>query len=141
MPAVQMREKEIAALWSGDNAESRCCRQLNVQPQRPLCAVMRIFAIVTFCVYFAWGQQAQPPTSQAPAPTVPQPTAEMQRLTNMLAGRWSIRQDFEPRVGLSKGRVGQGTEGWRPGPGSLSLMEEIQTRVGDREFSGLGLIW
>jgi hypothetical protein len=42
---------------------------------------------------------------------------------------------------MPKGGVGQGTEVWRPGPGGLSLVEEFQAGVGDREFSGLGLIW
>ena len=78
---------------------------------------------------------------QAPATTVATPAHEMQRLTNMLAGRWSIGQVFEPRSGAPKGAVGQGTEVWRSGPGALSLVEELQTRVGDREFSGLGVIW
>jgi steroid delta-isomerase-like uncharacterized protein len=86
----------------------------------------------------AWGETEQ---KQAPATTAPPPAHEMQRLTNMLAGRWSIGQVFEPRGGMPKGVVGQGTEVWRPGPGSLSLIEELQTRVGDREFSGLGVIW
>jgi Protein of unknown function (DUF1579) len=85
--------------------------------------------------------QQEKAASQAPAPTERQPGHEMQRLTNMLGGRWSIRQAFEPRAGMPQGGVGQGTEVWRPGPGALSLIEELQTRVGDREFSGLGLIW
>ena len=86
----------------------------------------------------AWREADQ---KQAPAPTTPPPAHEMQRLNNRLAGRWSIGQAFEPRGGMPKGAVGQGTEVWRPGPGALSLVEEIQTRVGDREFSGLGVIW
>jgi Protein of unknown function (DUF1579) len=85
--------------------------------------------------------QQEKATSQVPAATSLQPAHEMQRLTNMLAGRWSIGQVFEPRGGMPKGVVGKGTEVWRPGPGSLSLIEELQTRVGDREFSGLGVIW
>src|ERR1700687_4354691 len=86
----------------------------------------------------AWGEAEE---KQAPAPTAPPPAHEMQRLTNMLAGRWSISQVFEPRGGMPKGVVGQGTEVWRPGPGERSLIEELQTRVGDRELSGLGVIW
>jgi hypothetical protein len=116
---------------------------------------MRFFSVVMFCISFGCARQfenesasrasdaslVQLATSQAPAPTARQPGQEMQRLTNMLAGRWSIRQTFEPRTGMPKGGVGQGTEVWRPGPGGLSLVEEFQARVGDREFSGLGLIW
>jgi len=120
----------------------------------PLYVVMRMLALVMFCISFGWAQQSenesvnrssdaspvQPRTSQAAAPTAPPPTHEMQRLANMLAGRWSVGQAFEPRGG-PKGVVGQGTEVWRPGPGARSLIEELQTRVGDREFSGLGVIW
>ena len=105
-------------------------------PKCPLCAVMRMFAVVMLCISLGWAQQSD--TSQAPAPAPP--SHEMQRLANMLAGRWSIRQTFEPRDG-TKGGVGQGTEIWRPGPGARSLIEELQTRVGDREFSGLAVIW
>jgi hypothetical protein len=83
----------------------------------------------------AWGEAEK---KQAPATTATPPAHEMQRLTNMLAGRWSIGQVFEPRGGMPKGVVGQGAEVWRPGPAALSLIEELQTRVGDREFSGLG---
>jgi len=123
-------------------------------PKCPLCAVMRMSAVVMFCISFGWAQQSenesvsrssdasrvQRPTSQAPAPAAPSPSPEMQSLTKMLAGRWSIHQAFEPRGGM-KGDVGQGLEIWRPGPGARSLIEELQTRVGDREFSGLGVIW
>ncbi len=91
-----------------------------------------------FCMSFGC---AQPAASQAPIPPPLQPSDEMQRLTKVLAGRWSIRQTFEPRVGMPEGSVGQGTEVWRSGPGARSLIEEIQTKVGDREFSGFGVIW
>ena len=105
----------------------------------PLYVVMRMLALVMFCISFGWAQQlenesvnrssdaspAQPRTSQAAAPTVPLPTHEMQRLANMLAGRWSVGQAFEPRGG-PKGVVGQGTEVWRPGPGARSLIEELR---------------
>jgi len=47
----------------------------------------------------------------------------------------------EPRAGVPAGGVGQGTEVWRPGPGGLSLIEEFNARRGEREVSGLGVIW
>jgi hypothetical protein len=59
----------------------------------------------------AWGEAEE---KQAPAPTAPPPAHEMQRLTNMLAGRWSISQVFEPGGGMPAGVVGQGREVWRP---------------------------
>jgi len=65
----------------------------------------------------------------------------MQKLTAALAGRWAIRQTFEASDTMPNGSVGQGTEVWRPGPGARSLVEDIHTRVGDREFSGLGVVW
>lgn len=70
-----------------------------------------------------------------PAPASPAPPPEIQRLIAALAGQWSIRQQF------AGGATGQGTEVWRPGPGGRSLIEDFQTRVGDRELSGLGIIW
>jgi len=106
---------------------------------------LRILSAAMLCIPLVGrisnASRVQPPTSQAPAPTAPAPAPEIQRLANMLAGRWSIRQTFEPRSGMPNGGVGQGTEVWRPGPGARSLMEEFQSRVGDREFSGLGIIW
>lgn len=132
-----------------------CSKGPHTRPKGPLSAVMGMLAAVMFCISFGWAQQSenesvnrssnasrvQLPSSQASAPTAPLPAHEMQRLTNMLAGRWSVGQAFEPRGGMPKGAVGEGTEVWRPGPGARSLIEELQTRVGDREFSGLGVIW
>jgi len=99
---------------------------------------MRVRAVVVLCSSLGWSQQSD--TSQAPPPVALPPSHEMQRLTNMLAGRWSIRQAFEPRDGRNSD-LGQGTEIWRPGPGARSLIEEFQTKVGEREISGVGLIW
>jgi hypothetical protein len=88
----------------------------NARPKGPLYVAMRMLALVMFCISFGWAQQSenesvnrssdassvQPCTSQAAAPTAPPPTHEMQRLTNMLAGRWSVGQAFEPRGGIQK---------------------------------------
>jgi len=85
--------------------------------------------------------RVQRATSQAPAPAASQPAQEIQRLTSALAGRWSIRQTIEPRDGMPTSAEGKGTEVWRPGPGGISLIEDFDTRVGDRHLSGLGIIW
>src|SRR5579864_8137205 len=77
---------------------------------------------------------------QTPAPCA-QPAPQMQRLIETLAGQWSIQQTFEPRAGMPKGGMGQGTEVWRPGPGARSLIEDLHTTLGDRELAGLGIIW
>src|SRR5579864_7524357 len=111
------------------------------QQRRGRCLMRVTLSVAILLSLTLIGVGQEKAASQAPAPTERQPGHEMQRLTNMLVGRWSITQLFEPRDGMPKRLVGQGTEVWRPGPGALSLIEELQTRVGDREFSGLGVIW
>jgi len=112
---------------------------------RSLYAVSRIVAAAIFLISCASrhsdAARVQRATSQAPDPAASQPGQEIQRLTSALAGRWSIRQTIEPRDGMPKGAEGQGTEVWRPGPGGISLIEDFDTRVGDRQLSGLGIIW
>jgi hypothetical protein len=66
---------------------------------------------------------------------------QIERLLRELSGTWSITEEFAPATGSPKGKTGQGTIIWRPGPGGYSAVEEYRSKQGDEEISGLGEFW
>ena len=65
----------------------------------------------------------------------------MRSLTKALAGKWSIREKYEPDEWTPNGGVGQGEEVWRSGPGGFTLIEEYRSQTPGGETFGLALTW
>jgi hypothetical protein len=79
--------------------------------------------------------------SQNTAATPEKPQLEAAKVLRALEGRWSIVEELAPDATSPNGGKGEGHELWRPGPGGYSVVEEYQSREGNRDISGLGLLW
>lgn len=53
------------------------------------------------------------------------PAPEMQRLAKMLVGKWKVDEDFAPGGAMPNGGRGTGRSVIEPGPGGLSLIEDL----------------
>ncbi len=71
----------------------------------------------------------------------PQPSAEIQSLTEALTGEWSLNVKFEPDATTPNGLVSTGEETWRPGPGGFTLLEEEHLHMPEGDLFLLGIIW
>lgn len=71
----------------------------------------------------------------------PKANPETERLLNAMEGTWTITDELSPDARSPKGRTGQGTIVWRPGPGRFSVIEEFQSKQGDEDVSGWGALW
>jgi hypothetical protein len=75
-------------------------------------------------------------STQAQNLKLPGPDAQ-----NLMLGSWSIRVEYEPNPKEPKGRITQGTEVWRAGPGNSSVIEEYREKSSEVEMQGLGTAW
>src|SRR5689334_17157988 len=92
------------------------------------------FSLVSVCGITIACADAQSLTSG------PQPSAEIESLTNVLAGEWSLNVKFEPNPSTPNGLVNTGEETWRPGPGGFTLLEEEHLRTPGGDLSLLGIV-
>ncbi|HUS20044.1 MAG TPA: DUF1579 family protein [Terriglobales bacterium] len=79
------------------------------------------------------------PAASAPF-AMPKPAPEIERITNMLQGRWETEEKHEPSEIVPQGGTGKGVEAIRPGPGGLSLISEYQSEGPGGIFAGFGLM-
>jgi hypothetical protein len=71
----------------------------------------------------------------------PRPSAEMERLARLFAGRWTVIERFEPSPWASGGAVGTGHAELALGPGGLSLVQTYRSSSSLGKFEGLGVSW
>lgn len=77
----------------------------------------------------------------AAAPPQEKPVSEPTRMLQALEGKWSIVEELAPDASSPSGGKGEGQIVWRSGPGGYSVIEEYQSREGNRDISGLGVFW
>lgn len=82
----------------------------------------------------------QPVAAPTPTPT-PKLAPQMEKLLRVFEGTWSINEKFAPDSSASNGTTGEGKIVWRPGPGDFSLIEDYQSKQGDRQVTGLAVFW
>jgi hypothetical protein len=75
---------------------------------------------------------------QTPAP---KPGPQMEKLLRTFEGAWSIDETLAPEPSAPNGTTGEGQIVWRPGPGGFSLIEDYQSKQGDRQVTGLAVFW
>jgi hypothetical protein len=75
--------------------------------------------------------------------TTPESTPQLEaaKVLRALEGTWSITENLAPDATSPNGGKGEGREVWRSGPGGYSVVEEYQSRGGNRDISGLGVLW
>ncbi len=69
------------------------------------------------------------------------PLAGAQKMLQALEGKWSIVEELAPDASSPSGGKGEGQIVWRFGPGGYSVIEEYQSREGNRDISGVGVFW
>ena len=74
-----------------------------------------------------------------PSMNAPQ-SEQMQKLEKILAGTWSLDEQFEPMEGMPGGK-GKGTEVVKRGPGGNSLVSDLKSTSAMGSFTGHGLMW
>jgi len=84
---------------------------------------------------------ATQPAAAAAQRTEPKPGPQIEKLLHAFEGTWSIHETLAPDSTLPNGATGEGRIVWRPGPGGFSVIEDYQSRQGDRQVSGLGVFW
>jgi hypothetical protein len=70
----------------------------------------------------------------------PKPPAEMERLIDLLEGRWSTTATHEPSEAMPQGGVGEGEETSHAGPGRFSVIFEDVSEGPSGRFEGAGVI-
>lgn len=89
---------------------------------------------------------AKPANKKAPAaqggmPPMPKPSPEMQKLSKMLAGKWTAVTKTEPMGGMPGGEA-KGEATFSRGPGGLSLIEDFKSEGGGfGSFRGHGVTY
>ncbi len=73
--------------------------------------------------------------------TEPKPGAQIEKLLHAFEGTWSIHEKLAPDSTQPNGATGAGRIVWRPGPGGFSVVEDYQSKQGDRQVTGLGVFW
>lgn len=66
--------------------------------------------------------------------------SEMQRLIDVLAGRWTCRASYEPNPEMPEGGSSVGWEQCRVGPGGSSILFDTRARGAGGDFAGAGVI-
>jgi len=80
--------------------------------------------------------------ANATMPPPPQPSAEMTKLIQMMAGNWTVVEKSEPSPMFPTGGTGKGTAKNWAGPGGLSLLESYHSSgVMGTNFIGAGTLW
>lgn len=80
--------------------------------------------------------------SAAPIQTLePKPGPQMEKLLRAFEGTWTIDEKLGPDPSAPNGATGEGKIVWRQGPGGFSLVEDYQSKQGDRQVTGLGVFW
>lgn len=72
--------------------------------------------------------------------TLSESAVQAAKLLRALEGKWSITEDLAPATSPSGGE-GKGQIIWRAGPGGYSVVEDYQSKEGDRDVRGLGVLW
>src|SRR6266699_11140 len=71
----------------------------------------------------------------------PQPSPQIEKLAEKIAGTWHTSEDFEVSEMMPKGGKGHGTAVIKKGPGGLSVTEDYHSRGGMGAFAGHGVFW
>ena len=80
--------------------------------------------------------------NQATQPVAaPAPGAQIEKLLHAFEGTWTIHEKLAPDSTLPNGATGEGRIVWRPGPGGFSVVEDYQSKQGDRQVTGLAVFW
>jgi Protein of unknown function (DUF1579) len=85
-----------------------------------------------------------PATQPAAAPmqtAAPKPGPQMEKLFRAFEGTWKIHETLAPDPSSPNATTGEGTIVWRSGPGGFSLIEDYQSKQGDRQVTGLAVFW
>jgi len=71
----------------------------------------------------------------------PKPGPQIEKLLRAFEGTWSIQEKLAPDAKAPKGLSGAGKIVWRPGPGGFSVIEDYESKQGNRNVTGLGVFW
>jgi hypothetical protein len=83
---------------------------------------------------------ADPDSNSAAAPNRPVPT-EFNRIIQAFSGSWAITEEYPPGALYPKGGVGRGTDVWRAGPGSVTLIYEYHSTNPGGDFWATAVLW
>lgn len=91
-------------------------------------------------------QQAAPSKSPAVATAAaqdapPRPGPQIEKLLRALEGTWATTEKFAPDAASPHGATAEGRIVWRPGPGGYSVIEDYQSKQGNKETTGLAVFW
>jgi|SRR5579863_8901741 hypothetical protein len=103
-----------------------------------------LLTALAFCQADKKASSPNPTTQPAAAPTqapTPKPSPQMEKLLRAFLGTWSIHETLAPDPASPNGATGEGTIVWRPGPGGFSLIEDYQSKQGNRQVTGLAVFW
>jgi len=72
---------------------------------------------------------------------IPKPSPEMQKLSKMAVGTWSVAEKHEPSPWAPKGATGKGIAVFKNGPGGLSLVQDYKSSSSMGGLAGHGVMW
>ena len=102
---------------------------------------LRSMAILMLLISFSLFAQDQKPAADAQG-GAPKQSPEMQKLVNMMAGRWQVTMTMEPNEQSPKPLTVRATSNIRSGPGGLAVIEDARARQSPLgPFAGHGVIW
>lgn len=80
--------------------------------------------------------------ANAKMPQPPQPSSEMTKLIQMMAGNWTVSEKYAPSPMSPTGGTGTGKSRIWAGPGNLALLSSYHSSgLMGSNFSGTGTIW
>jgi hypothetical protein len=97
-------------------------------------------AMISLGLLIAFGSAIATAKAQSLTPAL-QPSPEIQSLTKLLTGEWSLSVKFEPSASAPNGLGNTGEETWRPGPGGFTLLEEEHLSFPEADGFLLGIVW
>ncbi len=82
------------------------------------------------------------PTQAAPAPPMPKPSPEIQKLAKLFNGRWNVSGSIHDEMWVKGGDEGSGSEVTRSGPGAFTSISD--SNLNFKKFGpmlGHGIVW
>lgn len=104
--------------------------------------------LLAFCTMALFAQQKNDKTSTQTKPSakpaasmeLPKPGPEMQKLSKMLVGNWTVHESHEAGEMMPAGSS-TGTATYKLGPGGFSVVEDFSTSGSLGKFKGTGTFW
>jgi hypothetical protein len=95
-------------------------------------------SLSSFCVIFLLTLAAAAFAQQTPS--LPQRSPDIERLAELIIGKWSTSEQYAPSAMFNHATSGHGTDVIRNGPGGLSIISDYQSKNAYGNFSGHGVI-